>query len=184
MCDMAVEAMKAGTFEFFEKPFRMQDLCDKIQAAVKSNKETWQRHKEREDAENRLASLTPAERQVMELLVDGKTNREIAADLALSLRAVEDRRARMMKRLQVKSRADCSGCSSRAQAFSSTLRRCPLPGPLPTAPPLWARAPQQAAGRPPRIPRVTTSLTTERRSASLPRRPSSSIRRAGRRRTR
>ena len=103
---MAVEAMKAGALEFFEKPFRTQDLCDKIQEAVKLDKEKWQRRKERENAESRIGSLTPAERQVMELIADGKTNKEIAAELDLSLRAVEDRRARMMKRLQVKSRAE------------------------------------------------------------------------------
>jgi len=103
---MAVEAMKAGAFEFFEKPFRTQDLCDKIQAAVKLDKEKWQRRKEREDSENRIASLTPAEREALDLIAEGKTNREIAAELELSLRAVEDRRARMMKRLEVKSRAE------------------------------------------------------------------------------
>ena len=103
---MAVEAMKAGAFEFFEKPFRTQDLCDKIQAAVKSDKENWQHRKEREDVQRRIGALTPAERQVMDLIADGKTNKEIAAELDLSLRAVEDRRARMTKRLQVKSRAE------------------------------------------------------------------------------
>jgi len=103
---MAVEAMKAGALEFFEKPFRMQDLCDKIQEAVRLDEQTWQRRRERESAESRLGSLTPAERQVMEQVVDGKTNKEIASELDLSLRAIEDRRARMMKRLQVKSRAE------------------------------------------------------------------------------
>jgi FixJ family two-component response regulator len=103
---MAVEAMKAGALEFFEKPFRMQDLCDKIQEAVKLDRDKWQRRKERENAESRIGSLTPAEREVMQLIADGKTNKEIAAELDLSLRAVEDRRARMMKRLQVKSRAE------------------------------------------------------------------------------
>ena len=92
--------------EFFEKPFRTQDLCDKIQEAVKLDRDKWQRRKERENAESRVGSLTPAEREVMQLIVDGKTNREIAAELDLSLRAVEDRRARMMKRLQVESRAE------------------------------------------------------------------------------
>ena len=102
---MAVEAMKAGAFEFFEKPFRMQDLCDKIQEAVKLDMEKWQRRKEREHAERLIGSLTLAERQVMDLIVEGKTNKEMAAELELSLRGIEDRRARMMKRLQVKSRA-------------------------------------------------------------------------------
>ena len=103
---MAVEAMKGGAFEFFEKPFRTQDLCDKIQQAVNLDRQNWQRREERAQAESRIAALTPAERQVMALLVDGKTNKQIAAELNLSLRAVEDRRARMMKRLQVKSRAE------------------------------------------------------------------------------
>ena len=103
---MAVEAMKAGAFEFFEKPFRTQDLCDKIQEAVNLDTEKWQRRKQRENAESRIASLTPAKRQVMDLIVEGKTNKEIAAELDLSQRAVEDRRARMMKRLQVNSRAE------------------------------------------------------------------------------
>jgi FixJ family two-component response regulator len=103
---MAVEAMKAGALEFFEKPFRTQDLCDKIQEAVKLDREKWQRRQQRESAESRVRSLTPAERQVMELLIEGKTNKQIAAELDLSIRAVEDRRARMMKRLEVKSRAE------------------------------------------------------------------------------
>jgi len=103
---MAVEAMKAGALEFFEKPFRMQDLCDKIQEAVKQDQATWKRRKERQSAESRIGSLTPALRQVMEMVIDGKTNKEIAAELRLSLRAIEDRRARMMKKLQVKTRAE------------------------------------------------------------------------------
>ena len=103
---MAVEAMKSGAFEFLEKPFRTQDLCDKIQDAVRWDKENWQRRKDREIAESLISGLTPAERQVMELVAAGKTNKEIAAELDLSIRAVEDRRARMMRRLQVKSRAE------------------------------------------------------------------------------
>ena len=106
---MAVEVMKAGAFDFLEKPFRTQELCDKIQAAVKSHEEICQRLEERENAESRLGALTPAERQVMDLVVDGKTNKEMAAELGISLRAVEDRRARMIKRLQVKSRAELLG---------------------------------------------------------------------------
>jgi FixJ family two-component response regulator len=59
--------------------------------------------------ESRIGALTPAERQVMEMVVEGKTNKMIAADLDLSLRAVDDRRARMMKKLAVTSRPDLLG---------------------------------------------------------------------------
>ncbi|MGO8745005.1 MAG: LuxR C-terminal-related transcriptional regulator [Thermoguttaceae bacterium] len=56
--------------------------------------------------ESRIGALTPAERQVMEMVVEGKTNKMIAAELDLSLRAVEDRQARMMKKLEVESRPE------------------------------------------------------------------------------
>jgi FixJ family two-component response regulator len=103
---MAVEVMKAGAFDLLEKPFRTQELCDKIQEAIRLHQEICQRLEQREHAEGRIAALTPAERQVMELVVDGKTNKEVAVELDLSVRAVEDRRARMMRRLGVKSRAE------------------------------------------------------------------------------
>lgn len=103
---MAVEVMKAGAFDFLEKPFRPQELCDKMQEAIKLHQEIWQRLKQRETAASRIAALTPAERQVMEMIVEGKTNKMIATELDLSLRAVEDRRARMMTRLRVDSRAE------------------------------------------------------------------------------
>jgi two-component system, LuxR family, response regulator FixJ len=103
---MAVEVMKSGAFDFLEKPFRTQELCDKIQEAVRWHQEIWQRIRQRETVESQIGALTPAERQVMEMVVEGKTNKMIAAELDLSLRAVEDRRARMMKRLRVKSRPE------------------------------------------------------------------------------
>jgi FixJ family two-component response regulator len=103
---MAVEVMKAGAFDFLEKPFRTQELCEKIQEAIRLHQEIWQRLKERETVESRIGALTPAERQVMEMVVEGKTNKMIAAELDLSLRAVEDRRARMMKKLEVTSRPE------------------------------------------------------------------------------
>lgn len=103
---MAVEAMKAGAMEFLEKPFRSQELCDNIQKAIRLDGDRWRREKEREEVEYRLADLTPAEREVMDSVVAGKTNKMIAEGLGLSVRAVEDRRARMMKKLGVKSRAE------------------------------------------------------------------------------
>lgn len=103
---MAVEAMSAGAFNFLEKPFRSQELCDNIQKAIRLDEEKWRRHRQREQTDRRIGNLTPAERSVMELVVAGKTNKMIAEELGLSVRAIEDRRARMMKKLGVKSRAE------------------------------------------------------------------------------
>jgi RNA polymerase sigma factor (sigma-70 family) len=103
---MAVEAMKAGAVEFLEKPFRTQELCDLIQKAIKVDAVNWQARQYRQQVRQQLATLTNAERVVLDLVVAGKTNRTIAEQLGLSIRTIEDRRARMMRKLKVTSRAD------------------------------------------------------------------------------
>jgi len=103
---MAVEAMERGAFSFLEKPFRTQELCDKIQEAVGLAEKNWQRRREREDAVARLATLTPAERRVLEPLVAGGTNKMVAAGLGISVRTVEVHRARIMKKLRLKTRTE------------------------------------------------------------------------------
>jgi len=103
---MAVEAMSAGAFNFLEKPYRTQELCDNIQKAISLDAERWENHQQQEDAQQRIEKLTPAERAVLGHVVAGKTNKMIAGELDVSVRAVEDRRARMMKRLEVGSRAE------------------------------------------------------------------------------
>ncbi|MBN2579841.1 MAG: response regulator transcription factor [Pirellulales bacterium] len=103
---MAVDAMKLGALDFLEKPFRTQELCESIQRAVHLDVERWRRRQQQAQAERKLECLTSAEREVMEKVLDGKTNKTIALELALSIRAVEDRRSRMMKKLAVKSRAE------------------------------------------------------------------------------
>ncbi len=96
---MAVDAMKAGAIEFLEKPFRMLDLCESIQRGLEHSRHLAERRKRREEARQRLARLTPAEHEVLLLVAQGKTNRQIAQELGLSVRAVEDRRGRMMRRV-------------------------------------------------------------------------------------
>ena len=103
---MAVEAMKAGAMDFLEKPFRMQELCDCIQRAVKLDATNWREREQRRQAQQQIAVLTQAEREVLGQVVAGKTNRLIAAELGLSIRAVEDRRARMMRKLNVSSHVE------------------------------------------------------------------------------
>jgi FixJ family two-component response regulator len=103
---MAVEAMKMGAVEFLEKPFRMQELCDNIQKAVRIDEERWIQREQKEKVDRRFENLTPAERAVMSLVAAGKTNKIIADELGLSVRAIEDRRSRMMRKLGVKSRGE------------------------------------------------------------------------------
>ena len=103
---MAVEAMRAGAVTFLEKPFRMQELIDHIHEAVERDSANRRQRELRAAAKQRLSALTAKEREVFDLVAAGNTNAEIAAELGLSSRAIEDRRARVMKKLQLDSLAE------------------------------------------------------------------------------
>jgi FixJ family two-component response regulator len=103
---MAVEAMERGAFGFLEKPFRPQELCDKIQSAVWQDVDAWRCREEQDIANRQLAQLTPAERKVADHIVTGKTNKMIAEEFGLSVRTIEAHRARLMHRLGIKSRTE------------------------------------------------------------------------------
>ncbi len=113
---MAVQAMKAGAFEFIQKPFRDQDLLDKINHALRSDAENRQNVARRAEVLRRLQSLTPREREVMNLVVDGGANKVIAIDLGLSERTVEIHRAKVMEKM-----GRALGCAPR-QAASDAQR--------------------------------------------------------------
>jgi two-component system, LuxR family, response regulator FixJ len=100
---MAVQAMKEGAFEFIQKPFRDQDLLDRINHALKQDAENRNMVARRAEVLHRLESLTPRERQVMDLVVDGAANKVIAIDLALSERTVEIHRAKVMEKMGARS---------------------------------------------------------------------------------
>jgi two-component system, LuxR family, response regulator FixJ len=100
---MAVQAMKEGAFEFVQKPFRDQDLLDRINHALKMDKENRSTLALRADVLLRFESLTPREKQVMELVVDGAANKVIAIDLGLSERTVEIHRAKVMEKMGARS---------------------------------------------------------------------------------
>ena len=97
---MAVGAMQTGAVNFLEKPFREQELWDSIRKALETDQFNRRRKARRRRIEKRIAQLTPAERQVLDLVLDGKSNREMAAELDLSIRTIEDRRAKMMKKMR------------------------------------------------------------------------------------
>src|SRR5579863_995485 len=100
---MAVQAMKEGAFEFIQKPFRDQDLIDRINHALKLDAENRSTVARRADIQHRIESLTPRERQVMNFVVDGAANKVIAIDLALSERTVEIHRAKVMEKMGARS---------------------------------------------------------------------------------
>jgi FixJ family two-component response regulator len=100
---MAVQAMKEGAFEFVQKPFRDQDLLDRINHALEQDKESRSSLARRADVQHRIESLTPREKQVMALVVDGAANKVIAIDLGLSERTVEIHRAKVMEKMGARS---------------------------------------------------------------------------------
>jgi two-component system, LuxR family, response regulator FixJ len=102
---MAVEAMQAGAVDFIQKPFRDQDLIDRINQALEKDSHNRAALGERNDIRRRLETLTPREREVLDLVVHGKANKVIAGDLKLSQRTVEIHRARVMEKMQASSLA-------------------------------------------------------------------------------
>ena len=103
---MAVTAMKSGAVDFLQKPFRDQDLIDRINKALDRDGESRKGRAEREEIRARLELLTPREREVMERVARGQANKVIAMDLGVSQRTVELHRARVMKKLRLRSVAE------------------------------------------------------------------------------
>ena len=103
---MAVGAMQAGAVNFLEKPFHEQELWDSIRKALEIDSQHRRRRTRRHRVEERMAILSEGERAVLNLILDGKLNKEIAAELGLSNRTVEDRRARLMKKMGARSIAE------------------------------------------------------------------------------
>ncbi|MFN3214432.1 MAG: response regulator transcription factor [Henriciella sp.] len=100
---VAVEAMKGGAVEFLEKPYEKQALVGAIDSAFNLLDNQTADDKRSREAKARLTELTPRERQVLECLVDGLTNKGIAQALSISPRTVEIHRAHMMEKLQADS---------------------------------------------------------------------------------
>jgi FixJ family two-component response regulator len=96
---MAVKAVKAGAVDFIQKPFRDQELIDKIQDALEENERLRKEVCQHDEILARMATLTPREKEVMDLVVDGKANKVIAHQLGLSQRTVEIHRARVMEKM-------------------------------------------------------------------------------------
>ncbi len=100
---MAVDAMKSGALDFIEKPFRDQELLDRVHQALTWDKERRTKNLEILAIRERLATLTPRETEVMERVAQGQANKVIAMDLEVSQRTVEIHRARVMEKMGVRS---------------------------------------------------------------------------------
>jgi FixJ family two-component response regulator len=100
---MAVQAMKDGAFQFIQKPFRDQDLLDHINHALESDAQNRKDLALRAEVQRRRDTLTPRERQVMDLVAEGEANKVMAIDLGLSERTVEIHRAKVMEKMGARS---------------------------------------------------------------------------------
>lgn len=95
---MAVEAMRHGAFDFLQKPFRDQDLIDRVQRALERDARSRAALAQHERVRASFDSLTPREREVLALMICGKVNKVMAAELGVSQRTVEIHRARVMEK--------------------------------------------------------------------------------------
>jgi RNA polymerase sigma factor (sigma-70 family) len=103
---MAVDAMKSGAVNFLEKPFHDQELWDSIRAALEMDLQNRRRKTRRQELQERLSRLNEGEMTVLNMILEGKTNKIIAEELGISTRTVEDRRSRIMKKMGATSVAE------------------------------------------------------------------------------
>ncbi|MDQ7990715.1 MAG: response regulator transcription factor [Candidatus Dactylopiibacterium sp.] len=103
---MAVSALKSGAVDFIEKPFNDQDMVKLIHAALSEDRKHHDSRLQEADAQRRIDGLTPREKEVLELIVAGRLNKQIADDLGISIKTVEVHRARVMEKMGVNSLAE------------------------------------------------------------------------------
>ena len=103
---MAVRAMKDGAFDFIEKPYNDQILLDLVQKAVRECERRRTQVTSHQEIQDLVDTLTPRERQVMDMIVAGNTNKQIAYALDISEKTVEAHRAKVMEKLEASSLAD------------------------------------------------------------------------------
>lgn len=112
---MAVEAMRAGALDFLQKPFNDEDLIRRVQRALEQDARERELLQQRDELRRRLDTLTPREREIIERIVAGESNKLIAIELSLSERTVELHRARIMQKMEARNLAQLVQMSMRLQ---------------------------------------------------------------------
>jgi len=100
---LAVKALKRGAFDFIEKPFNDNELADRVSEALRHEESRRWRDGMKAEIEERLATLTEREREVMTCILAGKLNKVIADELQIAMRTVEVHRARIFEKMGVRS---------------------------------------------------------------------------------
>jgi two-component system, LuxR family, response regulator FixJ len=126
---VAVAAMKHGAFDFLEKPVRDQELIDVVHRAIKHDVRTRVAQYRQQAQQDRFATLSPREREVLTLLVHGGANKTIAAALGLSSRTVEIHRANIMDKMAARSLAELVRSYVDLHRSSDGMERGSLRGP-------------------------------------------------------
>ncbi len=103
---MSVRAMKAGASDFLTKPVEREALLAAVRRALERGRASVRERREASDLRRRLASLTPRERDVLEGVVDGRLNKQIAGDLGISEKTVKFHRGRLMEKMAASSLAE------------------------------------------------------------------------------
>jgi RNA polymerase sigma factor (sigma-70 family) len=103
---MAVASLKKGAVDFIEKPFNDQEMVGLIRGALSEERKRHDARQHEAEAQRRIEQLTPREREVLELIVAGRLNKQIADDLGISIKTVEVHRARVMEKMGVNSLAE------------------------------------------------------------------------------
>jgi FixJ family two-component response regulator len=120
---MSVQAMKGGAIEFLTKPFRDQDLLDAVQVGLAEDRAWLEKERSLADLRARFETLTTREREVMELVVVGRLNKQIAGDLGLSEVTVKVHRGQVMRKMRARSLPELARMADLLKLVSSHGRR-------------------------------------------------------------